>query len=162
MLGPLRRLLPAGWTLFGCLLPDLIDKPLFYGLLWTRGHPDALFTGTRTIGHTGLFLLALVLLAALTRSRPAWAIAAGVATHLLLDMGGELIAGADTESSIWLAIFYPRFGHRFPVAHFGSLYEHLRLSAESAYVIAGELLGFAILVRAWILCRRARARNHPA
>jgi hypothetical protein len=162
MLGPLRKLLPAGWILFGCLLPDLIDKPLFYGFLWTTGHPDKLFTGTRTIGHTGLFLLALLGLAAVTRSRAVWAVAAGVATHLLLDMGGELITGADSESSIWLAIFYPRFGHRFPVAHFGSLYEHLRVSAQSAYVIAGELLGSAILLRAWILRRRARPRNRPA
>jgi hypothetical protein len=158
MLGPLRRLLPAGWIVFGCLLPDLIDKPLFYGLLWARGHADALFTGTRTIGHTGLFLLALVAAAAATRSRAVWAVAAGVATHLLLDMGGELIAGADAESSIWLAIFFPRFGRRFPEAHFDSLYQHLKISAQSAYVIAGEILGGGILLRAWL----RRPARHPS
>jgi hypothetical protein len=159
MLGPLREMLPARWVIFGCLLPDILDKPLFYGLLWLEGRPDRVITGTRTIGHTGLFLLALALLSAVTRRRELWAIAAGVTTHLLLDIGGELIGGADAESSIWHAIFYPRFGGRFPVAHFGSILEHLSLSAKSAYVIAGELLGGAILLRAWILRRRAASLN---
>jgi hypothetical protein len=155
MLGPLRRLLPAWFLFFGCLLPDLIDKPLFYGLLWIRGQADPLFCGTRTIGHTGLFLLALLALAAVTRSRALWAVAAGVTTHLLLDIGGEVFGGADPESSIWLAIFFPAFGARFPVAQFASLYEHLRISAQSAYYIAGEILGGAILLGSWVSRRRS-------
>jgi hypothetical protein len=161
MAGPLRELLPGWWLLFGCLLPDLIDKPLFYGLLWMEGHADGLITGTRSVGHTGLFLLALILLAAVTRSRPLWAVAVGVTTHLVLDIGGELMGGADSESSIWHAIFYPRFGARFPVAHFDSMLQHLRLSAQSEYVIAGELVGGAILLRAWILRRRAKELSRP-
>lgn len=161
MLGPLREMLPARWVIFGCLLPDLLDKPLFYGLLWAEGHPDRVFTGTRTIGHTGLFLLALALLAAALRRREVWAIAAGVTTHLLLDVTGELIGGADAESSIWHAIFYPRFGGRFPIAHFDSILEHLSLSSKSAYVIAGELIGGAILLRAWLRRRRAKAVTSP-
>ena len=42
VLGGLRQRLPARWLILGCLLPDLIDKPLFYLLLWAREHPDAL------------------------------------------------------------------------------------------------------------------------
>jgi hypothetical protein len=159
MLGPLRRLLPARFVFLGCLLPDLIDKPLFYGLLWMRGHADPLFCGTRTIGHSGLFLLALLALAAVTRSRAAWAVVAGVITHLLLDIGGEVFGGADPESSIWLAIFFPRFGARFPVAQFASLYEHLRISAQSAYYIAGEIVGGAILLGAFVRRRFPAKRS---
>jgi hypothetical protein len=154
MLGPLRRRLPWGWLYLGCVVPDLIDKPLFYGLLWLRGHPDPLISGSRTFGHSGLFLLALVLLAALTRSRAAWAVVAGVATHLLLDLGGELLLGSDAESSIWLALLFPLYGARFPVAPFDSLYQHLMMSAQNAYVIAGEILGGGILARAFLDRRR--------
>jgi hypothetical protein len=146
---PWRSRLPPGWLTLGCLLPDLIDKPLFYGLLWTEGHADPIFQGSRTIGHTGLFLLLLVLLALLLRKPALAALAAGVATHLLLDVGGELLTGADSETSIWLAIFYPLYKH-FPIAHFDSLLEHLRLSARSAYVIAGELVGAGILLRDYL------------
>jgi hypothetical protein len=146
---PWRARLPLLWLTFGCLLPDLIDKPLFYFLLWTRGRPSELFSGSRTIGHTGLFLFSWFALALLSKRPAIWAIAAGIATHLLLDIGGELLTGADAETSIWLAIFYPLYG-RFPVAHFGSLLEHLRLSAKSAYVIAGEIVGGGILLRDYL------------
>jgi hypothetical protein len=154
LLGPLRQRLPLAWLLFGCLLPDLIDKPLFYGLLHVEGHPDPFITGTRTFGHSGLFLLALGLLALVTRSRAAWAVAAGVLTHLVLDALGEVFIKPDPTTYIWLAIFFPLLGKRFPVAHFGSLTEHLRMGAQNAYVIAGELLGAGILLRAWVVRRR--------
>lgn len=143
----LRRKLPAWPLYFGCLLPDLIDKPLFYGMhLLHRSWP--LIAGTRTFGHTGLFLLALALGAALLRRPWATAIAAGVATHLALDIAGELVTGAEPASSIWLAIFFPAYGVRFPLAHFTTLLEHLSLSAQSGYVLAGELIGGLILLNA--------------
>ena len=140
----LRQKLPPGSLYFGCLLPDLIDKPLYYGLhgLWP------LITGTRSFGHAGLFLLALLLVAALARRPWAWAIAAGVATHFALDIAGELVTGAEPDSSIWLAVFFPALGVRFPVAHFTSVLEHLSASAQSGYVLAGEILGGLILLRA--------------
>ncbi len=140
----LRRRLPP-WPLYlGCLLPDLIDKPLFYGLhgAWP------LIAGTRSFGHAGLFLLALLLGAALVRRPWAWAVVAGVATHFALDIAGELVTGADPESSIWIAVFFPALGVRFPLAHFTSLLDHLSVSAQSGYVIAGEVLGGVILLAA--------------
>jgi hypothetical protein len=157
LLAGLRYRLPARWLILGCLLPDLIDKPLFYGLLWTRGHPDPLISGSRSIGHAGLFLVALLALALLSRRPPAWALFAGVATHLVLDIGGELVAGASPESSIWLAILFPLLGWRFPKARFGSLLEHLRLSIENVYVIGGELAGGAILLAGWLRRRKAQS-----
>jgi len=155
LLGGLRHRLPARWLIAGCLLPDLIDKPLFYGLLWTRGHPDALIAGSRSVGHSGLFLVALLAFALASRRAGAWALFAGVLTHLFLDIVGELVAGASPDSSIWLAILFPLLGWRFPRAHFGSMLEHLRLSAENIYVVVGELVGGAILFSAWWKRRRA-------
>jgi hypothetical protein len=147
----LRRHLPLFPLLFGCLLPDLLDKPLYY--LVPRG---GLITGSRTFGHTALFLLAWMVLAVVTRAPAIKAIAAGVLTHLLLDIGGELFTGSTPDQSIWLAIFWPGFGGRFPVAHFKTALEHLRLTLESAYVLAGELVGAALLVLQW---RRRRTRQ---
>jgi hypothetical protein len=149
LLGRLRNRLPARWLVFGCLLPDLIDKPLFYGLLLLRGYPDPLISGSRTVGHTGLFLVALVAFALLTRKPAAWALVAGVATHLALDIAGELFTGASPESSIWLAVLFPLLGLRFPQAYFRSLLEHLRLSAENVYVVGGEVVGGTILLVSW-------------
>ena len=157
LLGPLRARLPAVPLVVGCLLPDLIDKPLFYlNLALTGRGPDqqALLRGSRGLGHTGLFLLALLLAAALARSRLLWAVAAGVATHFALDLGGELLTGADPESSIWLALLFPAFGGRLPRAHFGSILEHLLVSAQSLSVLAGEAVGGAILL--WELVQRRR------
>jgi hypothetical protein len=149
LLGKWRHRLPARWLILGCLLPDLIDKPLFYGLLWLRGHPDPLISGSRSVGHTGLFLVSLLAFALLSRRAAAWAVVAGVATHLALDIAGELVVGSRPEASIWLAILFPLMGFRFPQAQFHDLLEHLRLSAENAYVVAGEMVGGAILLVSW-------------
>lgn len=157
LLGSVRRRLPARWLVVGCLLPDLIDKPLFYGLLWGEGHADALIRGSRSVGHSGLFLLALIALAAVARRASIWALVAGVTTHLALDVLGELITSAGPDSSIWLAIFYPAFDGRFPKAYFGSMLEHLKLTAESYYVIAGEIVGAALLFRAHRQRRKAQS-----
>ncbi len=58
----------------GALLPDLIDKPLYYGWSWLTGKHGAeagLISGTHLFGHTGLFLLALARSrAGHARSRP--------------------------------------------------------------------------------------------
>ena len=157
LLGRLRHRLPARWLVLGCLLPDLIDKPLFYGLLWLRGHPDALISGSRSVGHSGLFLLVLLAFALFTRRAAAWALFAGVATHLVLDIAGESFTSASPDSSIWLAIFFPLLGFRFPRAHFGSLLEHLRVDAENAYVVAGEIVGGAILLASWWRRRKSQS-----
>jgi hypothetical protein len=157
MLLGLRERLPALPLFLGCLLPDLIDKPLFYGPWLLRGAPWGIITGTRSFGHTAAFLLLWLLAAGIFRRPALWAVFAGVATHLALDIGGELFTGADPDSSIWLAICFPALGWRFPKAHFGSLIEHLLTSAQSLYVIGGELAGGAILLSAWLARRRAQS-----
>jgi len=150
MLGPLRQRLPVWPLIAGCLLPDLIDKPLYYLL-----PHNPLILGSRTFGHSGLFFLGLLLLALVARRPWAWALFAGVATHFTLDIGGEVFTGADPDSSIWRAIFWPALG-AFQPAHFETIAGHLRLSFHNAWVVGGEMVGGAILLRAWLLRRRPR------
>jgi hypothetical protein len=149
LLGPLRRRLPVRWLLFGCLLPDLLDKPLFYALLWAKGDVVPPVLGSRSFGHTFLFLLLLAAFALLRRTPAAWAVAAGVSTHFALDLVGELFASGDPASSIWLALLWPFLGWNFPLAHFHTPREHLEVALESWYVIAGEIAGLAVLLDDW-------------
>src|SRR5438105_13555967 len=100
MLFGLRERLPPRWLVLGCLLPDLIDKQLFYELLWARGHPDALISGSRSVAHSGIFALALLALAFELRRPAVWAVFAGVASHLALHIRGELVVTPATASSI--------------------------------------------------------------
>src|SRR5438132_115420 len=94
--------------------------------------------------------------AAVWRSKAVWAIAAGLATHLLLDNLGEYVflEPPPPERSTLLALLFPALGVRFPIAPFDSLQGQLFMNTHSAYVIAGELIGGAILLRAWLLRRR--------
>jgi len=86
---PYRRFSRAEKVAFflGALLPDLIDKPLFYLPYWLTGgrSADGILSGTRLWSHTLLFLLALVVAAMVTRARPMRALAIGVVTHIALD-----------------------------------------------------------------------------
>lgn len=151
LLGPLRRRWPASAVYLGCVLPDLIDKPLYYALSLSTGRQGAalgLISGTRSVGHTGL--LWLVLLALGLRSRVMLAIAAGVATHLVLDNLPDLFIPADPpESSPLIALLFPALGVRFPVAIAASLGEHFWRSIVNPWIIAGEVCGAAILGHAW-------------
>src|SRR6267378_2874980 len=54
----LREGLPWRWLALGCLLPDLIDKPIWIGAQ-ALGVESRLFDTARMIGHTA-FLLAAV------------------------------------------------------------------------------------------------------
>jgi hypothetical protein len=93
------------WILFGTLLPDLIDKPVFL-LLGRYLHEAGWEAGKRGFAHTLAFL---VLLAAISRARKSptlWAVTAGTATHLALDVisksteGSSRTARRGAESSL--------------------------------------------------------------
>jgi hypothetical protein len=133
----------------GTLLPDLIDKPLFYVPFWLtarRGGAAGLLSGTHLFAHTGLFLIALVIGARITRSAPLRAMAIGVATHLALDCVG-LSMGLGT-------LLWPLLGWHFPVYPFKNLGQHLA-TILNPVTLAGELFGAAIL--AWDY---AKGRRH--
>ena len=134
----------------GALLPDLIDKPLFYIPFWLTGRPAGILTGTHLFAHTAVFLLVLAAAAWLTRSRPVRAVAIGVATHLFLDCVG---LSMDRGTLLW-----PLFGWRFPHYPFRNLGHHLSMIL-SPVTLAGELLGAAILLWDWWRMRRRRTNG---
>jgi hypothetical protein len=142
------------WLLLGTLLPDLIDKPLYYALVFATGRRGAelgLISGTRTFGHTLLLVAVLWLLLPRRVGRP---LAIGMATHLALDELGDVLGlflpalGTHPHPGTITAVLFPFLGLRFPVSPFQSALEHAA-SLENAYVLAGEIAGAALLAWQW-------------
>ena len=97
----------------GALLPDLIDKPLYYVPAWLTGRRGAaagILSGTHLFAHTGLFLVVLTVAGLVTRSPPLRALAIGVATHLVLDFVGLSMSLG--------TLLWPLFGWHFPAYPF--------------------------------------------
>jgi hypothetical protein len=132
--------LPAVPLIVGTLLPDLIDKPLYYARI------SPFISCTRTFGHTGIFLAALTSVALVRRSRVVGALAVGVATHLLLD-GLVSGFGRDPQHSAWLALTWP-FLQRSFAEQFTSMANHLRILIVMQ-IVAAEIAGLALI--AWEL-----------
>jgi len=152
----IRALLPWRWVVLGCLLPDVIDKPIF--LAAARLHrPGAdhlyLLHGSRLFGHTLLFLAALFVAGAALHSERLRAIGWGVATHLVLDLLPDFASGYFFTFRHWL--LWPLFGWGFPPAYGQSAFHGI--DREFATYIAGDVLGVALLVRQYVRSRRARA-----
>jgi hypothetical protein len=149
------------WVYAGTLLPDVIDKPVYYTLAALRGRHGAalgLISGTRTFGHTTLFLLAVLLLGLALKRRGVVLLAAGVATHLVLDLLGDLepARGVHPQGpSTLAAVLFPLLGPRFPFAHFATAAQHAT-AIGGYYVICGEVLGAALLLGQYLRLRRAR------
>lgn len=137
--------------LAGALLPDLIDKPLFYIPFLITGRRDTaggMLSGTHLFGHTGLFLIALMVAARLKRSAPLRALAIGVVTHLALDFVGlSLSVGV---------LLWPLLGWQFPAYPFKNLGHHLA-TVLNPVTLAGELVGGALLL--WDFWRARRRAN---
>ena len=146
---PWSRGFPAFAVLGGTLLPDLIDKPLYYAIsAWTglHGADIGLISGTRTIAHTGFFLALLMLIAWLGKKKWIAALALGVSTHLLLDCLGDRWLNPHQLSSALQALVFPYFGGQFGAAPFVDLGEHAQ-SMNQPYFWITELLGVALLFR---------------
>lgn len=156
------------WLVLGTLLPDLVDKPLYYGMKLATGRDGAelgLISCTRTIGHSALFaLLVWLALRAVGRRGAALALLAGMATHWLLDLGGDLtgylaralgLTTAPAGLSSLRALLFPLMGGHFAVSPFHSARDHLTSLAQT-YTLAGELVGGVLLVLAW---RRGQAAH---
>jgi hypothetical protein len=121
----------------GMLLPDLIDKPLYYSRLF------AFITCTRTFGHTGLLLAALAAAAYAFRSRTLGALSAGIATHLLLDCAFDW-PPFGPESSAWIALTWPFYSREFALYYFPSIASHAA-RLLSLTTIAGEVMGLILI-----------------
>jgi hypothetical protein len=144
---PFRRGLPLKWVLFGTIFPDILDKALYYGLVLLTGRYGAdigPICGTRTFGHSALFLLLLSLGAFLAKSRIIAALSLGMATHLLLDGIGDyystMVLGTPHESALLWGISQ----WSFPAATYHSIFEHLS-SSTHPFLIFSELAGLLLL-----------------
>ena len=168
-----RREWPLAGVLFGTLLPDLIDKPLYYGLVQTDVLPSyvrLLVPGTRTIGHT-LAAALLLLMPAFIRvpSRAIWpAISVGLVTHIFLDIASDValcwharVPFTTQGSGAWRAAFFPFFGEFTPATRTPNFLEHAWANFVSH--LPSEALGAAILAGiAWHLRARSRPRDAHA
>ncbi len=133
------------------LLPDLIDKPLYYSRLFPQWA-----TCTRTFGHTGALLCLVLLAAGLARSRWIMALALGMATHLFLDCLMDHFFDPTRESTALVALTWPLLHARFSAYHFDSVWEHLH-HLRSLAVVGAEILG--ILFLGWDYWKSAYSRE---
>lgn len=151
----IRARLPWRWLVVGCLVPDLLDKPLFLGArLLRRLDPGylELIGGSRLFGHTLLFSAVLIAAAAFTRSARLRAVAWAVPTHLALDLALDLATG-HAQWRNWL--LWPLFGRAFPLTGGGPLVRGIDL--ELAGYILGDIVGASLLAWDYARWRRARA-----
>jgi hypothetical protein len=135
--------LPRRAVLVGTVLPDLIDKPLYWGaalVTQQRGADIGLISGTRTLGHTAIFLFLIVAIALVRRSKMLAALALGMATHLFLDNLSDHFASFPSDHSALMAMTWPFMGPNFfaipPDRHIFSL---------TPFLIGSELVGIALL-----------------
>jgi hypothetical protein len=138
IVGRRGRALPVVPFLLGAILPDLIDKPLYYAHMWDY------ITCTRTFGHTGLLLAALALVAYAKRS-PSWtAVALAMSTHFVFD--GVLDLQSSSTSTTWIAFSWPFVYGRFATFDIPSPLQHLMM-IKRLDIIVTETIGAILLWR---------------
>ena len=166
---PWSRHLPLVPLLIGTLLPDIIDKTLFYGLR-LLDHLESLrpfagsclevICGTRTFGHTAILLFVVLILSGIRKSPALAALALGMATHLLIDNLSDHLHDVATNTphdhSAAVALLWPFLGSKFASFPFASATEHLSSVARPELLI-GELIGFLLL--AWDYWKSARSKE---
>jgi inner membrane protein len=120
----IRDNLDLRWLIVGSLLPDIVDKP------WRLVFPDGPLGNGRTIGHSLVFVISLLLAGLLARRKTrAVLVTLSVASidHLALDR-------------MWTmphTLFWPVFGWSFPPPYGGPLIPqviHALKTNASAYV----------------------------
>jgi hypothetical protein len=148
---PWIRALPIVVFAIGTLLPDIVDKSLYYSHLLGQ------MPATRMYGHTGVLLLALAGAAALARSRVLAALAAGMATHLAFDCLLDFTATG--PKGAWIAAVWPLAGP-FPAVSIPSIAAHLKRITVGPVIICEILGGLFIAWELWN-ARRPR-RTHRA
>ena len=138
---------PLKWVLLGTILPDLIDKPLYYGMSWITGKTGAeigIISGTRTFGHTLIFFSLLTLLCILTRAHRLLSVTLGLATHLFLDGVSSSVIG-DPQNGYFQVILWPLISWSFPPYSFENLSDHLSIWKRPFHLYC-EIIGFVLLL----------------
>lgn len=138
--------LPFRWVLVGTVLPDLIDKPVFFFL--GRGFPEAGWeAGKRGFAHTLVFLLLLAAFSRARKSPALWAVTAGTATHLVLDVISKSTEGSSTALGSLRVLVWPFAGWSFPTLSHGM---------HGIAIWTFELIGLGLLVLQVFMGRRGR------
>jgi membrane-bound metal-dependent hydrolase YbcI (DUF457 family) len=143
---PWLRRLPTWPLVIGTLLPDLIDKPLYYAHVWT------FISCTRTFGHTGLLMLAVATVAYLRHSRVLAALALGMATHVVLDCALDWMT-SNGPSTAFVALTWPILSRTFAVYDFASMRAHLQALISPA-ILATEVIGLVLIVGDYVRRKR--------
>lgn len=150
---PFSRGLSRRAIILGALLPDLVDKPVFYAVRALTGasSPEALrelvISGTRTFGHTAIFTFALALTGVARRDTWLAAVALGMGTHHLLDS----VLTPTPNALLW-----PLMGWQFPLYPFEGPMQHFS-AFFSGPLFWAEMLGFILWVdELWFKPRRRR------
>lgn len=147
---PVTQGLPQRYVLWGTVLPDLLDKPLYYGLSWffsKRGAELGIISGSRSLGHTAITLLLLSSFAWIRKSKILAALSLGVASHLVLDSLSDLMQNSPESLSsgfIETTLLWPFLGLQFPTIPYHSLQEHLSIWQRPVLVWT-EALGLFLL-----------------
>lgn len=144
---PWWRSVPVWPLLFGAILPDLIDKPLYYAFAWSTGrHGEAigLISGTRTFGHTLLFFLVCCAFALWKRSPSLAALSAGILSHLFLDCLGVAIASRG-ETLLIQSLLFPLNGWEFPAMVYSNVGDQLGHWFHPEQLVF-EVLGLVVLI----------------
>lgn len=158
MLWPLVSSLSVRWVFLGTLLPDLIDKPLFYGATFLQqqfGFEIFRVPGTRTAGHTGIFLFLIMVMGFRVKSAPLMAISLGMVSHLILDVMGDSLELFD-QAATAKAILYPFLGTDFSSVKPPTVATHLADSVRTYYVWTSEVLGSVLLAVFYIVFMKKR------
>jgi hypothetical protein len=154
---PWSKKLPKTWILVGTVLPDMIDKTLYYSLSTLTGKHGAeleFITGTRTVGHTLIFFILLTGVASIRKSKVGLALALGTATHLFLD---SLFDGILHPDYLSVPLFWPLPNGKFPIYPHSGIAAHLATGRQTPILI-GEVVGLFLILRSW---RRAKKTSCP-
>jgi len=150
LVSPWRQHLHCLWFCIGALTPDFIDKALYYGLPKLNQDAAAVFTCTRTVGHSFVFLLLIALISKIPRTFKWFSLFLGIATHQLIDIASDFLGTSNIfmlhDSATAKAFFFPLLGFSFGDMPWDSLTEHLSESVTNPYYVAGEVIGFLILL----------------
>jgi hypothetical protein len=149
-----RARLPWRWLALGCLLPDLIDKPIWVVAQWLGSesrHADT----SRMIGHTAFLAAAVALVAWRRRSLPWVALAYGIPTHIVLDVITDYGVGGGW--GVWKRwLFWPFEVPRLGILMVASPLGELASEIHYRVYVVGELVGFALLIVDFV---RSRLRS---
>jgi len=151
----LRERLPWRWLALGCLLPDVIDKPIWVVAQWL-GAESQQFDTARMFGHTAFLAFVVAVAAWRWRTSALVAMAYGIPTHLLLDVITD--KGLIRRWGVWKSwLFWPFEVPRLGILMVASPLHELALELHSTVYIAGESIGATLLL--WDLIRSRRRQS---